>query len=103
MFLPLRTLRDPLPQRFDLVLRQRRSRGRRRHPSLGIGAGYAFEHFACIRLAGRDGEVTAAIAAGAFLSVKMQIGFTLGYVRAVAVEADVGEDRANVAVEFDRA
>src|SRR5205823_14132129 len=51
------------------------------------------------RLAGDEGPVVVAVGGGALLGVEAEVGLALVLVGAVAGEAVVGEDRADVPVE----
>ncbi len=54
------------------------------------------------RLARNEHAVVAPLGEQAFAGVEPHLGLPLGFVGAVAVVAEVGEDRTDVAVEIDR-
>ena len=54
------------------------------------------------RLARNEHAVVGPLGEQAFAGVKPHLGLPFGFVRAVAVVAEVGEDRTDVAVEIDR-
>ena len=102
-----RALLNPVLQRRDVRLGQLLARFRRRHFLVRVGGGYSFYDFAFFRMPGDDGLATAQIHLGAFRSIEAEAGaffaaFAFGFVGAVAFEAIVGEDFADVAIEIDR-
>ncbi len=68
----------------------------------GVGGGDAADEFAAVGIAGDDGEASLAeVDAGAGFGVEAEFGLAFGGVGTVAGEALVGEDGADVAIEFD--
>ena len=103
MGLPLCSLLDPAPQPFNLMRRELSSCFHRRHSVLGITGGDAPDEFAPCWLAGNYGEMALDGGLGASFEIKPKPGFTLGLIRAMALEAGVGKNRTDVAVELDLA
>jgi hypothetical protein len=96
--LVLRPLPDPAGQQFLLLGRERLLQRRRRHDLVGIFREDPVEGDAGIRITGGDRSRLD----GGIPQVQPQIGLPAGAVGAVAGEAVLHQDRANVLVEGDR-
>ena len=96
-------MRDPAANAFDFGGLQRGASGiGRRHADRGVGGSDAPDEFAPLRIARHDGEAALGeFDAGAGFRVEAQFGFPLGGIRTVAGKALIGEDRADIAIEFD--
>ncbi len=96
-----RALFDPAAQRGDIGFGQRRLfGGRRRHHIVGVVTEDADEQFAALGMPGHDGGRAAfQFHRRALEGVQPQAAFALFLIRAVALEAGVGQQRADVAVE----
>jgi hypothetical protein len=62
----------------------------------------AGEEFAVFGLAGDDGASAVVLGVGALGDVEAELGLALLFIGAVAIEALVGKDRADVAIEAGR-
>ena len=93
---------NPAAQQLNLPRRELSSRLGGRHAVVGIARGDAPDEFALRRIAGDDGEVIVELRLRAGFEVEAEAGLALGLVRAVALEAGVGKDGPDVAVELDR-
>ena len=95
-----RSLLDPFPQQRRVAFRQAwLLRFGRRHHFVGIVGEDALDQFAGVRLARRDGGVAAQIGQRTLAGVEAQLGLAILVVRAVADEAVVGKDGADVIIE----
>jgi len=95
--LVLRALGNPAAEDFFLRGSERRTRLRRRHVLFRVVGRDAIDQFARLGIARHDGL----LGDGDLALVEAELGFALAGVRAVAGEAVIGEDGADVAVEFD--
>ena len=95
---PVRALRDPLPQRFDLRLRERFAFGRH-HVVAGSREGGGLVKRAFLRLARNQRRAFAAARERAGPGIEAQIAF--GLFRSVAIEAGRFENRFDVAEKID--
>jgi len=93
---------DPAFDERDLFLGKHLVELRRWHMVVGVGRQQALHHRAPLGLAGHDGGVAGLAAPSrGFEGIQAQFALVLALVGAVAGEAGVGEDRADVAVELD--
>ncbi len=101
---PVRAMGDPLAKQGDLLGLELLAGLDRRHHVVLVGMGDAADQFALGGLAGDDGE-SAGLGGleGVGLEVEAELGLALALVRAVAGEAVLGKDGADVAVEINRA
>src|SRR5688500_6660264 len=100
MILPLRALFDPAAEQGDFVCRKLTGGFRRRHVLVGILRGDAVDQLALIWLAGNDRRHVAG-RKRTRLGVEPESGLSLPRIRPVTLEARVGKDRTDVAVELD--
>ena len=102
MRLPLRSIFNPLFDQRDLLIVQLLVEILRRHPLVDVVRSDAAEQLAFIQLA-RNNRVPAAVqfSEGTFLIIQPQTRLARPFIRPVAGEAIVREDRANVPVEVD--
>ena len=100
--LPGRAFGDPALEKIDLCGRKLFARLRRRHDFLGIARRDARHHLALLQVAGNN-RVVAGLRGleRLVLHVQPQLALALVFVRPVAGEAVVREQRADVAVELD--
>ena len=101
MFLPGRALVDPELQFGDLGGGEGFVRSLGRHAARGSGGGDALVEEAVGGLAGDDGGAVFAELEGGFLVVEAEVGHAGVGVGAVALEAVVGEEGADFALEVD--
>ncbi len=101
MGLPRGALGDPRFEEVDLLGGEMASGGGGRHLIVGVGGDDAFEDGAFVRVFGVDGIATFDGRFCAGFGVESQVGFPLLCVGAVAMEAVIGEDGADVAIEVD--
>ncbi len=99
--LPRGALLDPQLEQRDLPRRQRLAGRRRGHAPLRVLLGDALVQLALVQLAGDDGAFLGAVAEEPGLRVEAEVGLALVLVGAVTLEAVVGQDRLDVAVEID--
>ena len=101
--LPAGPLRDPAANPFDFGGLQRGASGiGRRHADRGVRGSHAPDEFAPLRIARHDGEAALGeFDPGAGFGVEAQFGLPLGGIRTVAGKALIGENRADIAIEFD--
>ena len=103
MRLPWRALSDPLFHKRDLLRLQLLVRIRRRHEIVFVLRDEALEEVADLRLVFDDGGLLAVLGGEeACFGVEPQAGFARAWIGAVAVEAGVCEDGADVLVEANR-
>ena len=102
MFLPRRSLLDPLLQQRDLPLGKLAPGGDGRYPALLVGGGDALDHGAFFQVARENRAVAVAeILLGRLFHVEVEHGGAMGLVRAMAREAVLRQDRPDVAIELD--
>ncbi len=101
VLLPGGALGDPAGEDLLLLGGDLLVRLRRGHDARGVLMPDALENEAGGRLAGHDGRALLARGEGAFAGIEAQVGHAGGTVRAVAVEAVIGENRAHLALEID--
>ena len=101
VLLVLRTLRDPSLHRLDLRRRQPLVRFRRRHQFVFMRTEHAQHDLAFLRLPRHDRGVSAQIRVGRTRLVQPQVRLARLRILAVTVEAVLGEDRPDVAVEVE--
>ena len=100
MFLPLRALLHPALEQRDLLRREREMRLGRGHHLLGISRGDAADDFALRRIAGLDHEqAVVERLEGSVRGIEAQLGLAPLFIRPVAGEAAVGEQRLDVVIE----
>jgi hypothetical protein len=102
VLLPLPAAGDPLPQRRNFGICKLAAFIRRRHSQVGIGRSDPPPQFALLRLPGNNHRAALSLCIGCFRGIQPQIGLALAGVGTVALEAMVGQDRADVSVELDR-
>ena len=102
MRLPLRPLRDPVPEQTNLRLGQALARFRRRHPVILILSHDQFEQFAVFGIAPNNRGIAGfEFGQGPFLLIKTQARFAFGFVGSVTGITILREDRADIAIETD--
>jgi len=101
MLLPGCTLFDPLLDEGNLLLGKFSFGFGRRHSLVRIVAGNSSIQFALFRVAGLDRTITSQVGQCTVLGIQSQIRLARLRVRAVALEASIREDRANVTAEVD--
>ena len=95
-------LGDPFADGLDLRGRDGLVQLGRRHDLVGISARQPIEHLALLRMAGNDRRIPGLRWPGrAFPLIEPHAALPLGPVRSVALEAGVGENGADVAIERD--
>ena len=99
--LPFGPLLDPAAERLDLGLRERPARPLGGHPLGVIVRDDPLDQGALARLAGDDHRPVLPLRERPLLLVEPEARLALALVGAVALEAGLGEDRADVAVEVD--
>jgi hypothetical protein len=97
----LRPLLDPPPEELHLPRGELQAGLFRRHHVFVVVGGQSAVRFALVGLARDDGEDALAVGRRALVRVEPELCLTGGRVGAVALEAGVGEDGADVAVEVD--
>ena len=102
MLLIRRTLLDPELQRVLLLLRELLVRLRRRHEVVLFRRDDALPDLALRQIARFDWKRAVLRRVGSFRRVEPQLGLALLRIEAVAREAVLREDRADVAVEAKR-
>jgi len=87
---------DPLSDQVDLFSRQLVGKLRRRHLLHRVGAADAMPRLAGLQVARHDRPHTIGLGIGTLRDVEAQVRLALGGVKAVAIEASVGEDRTDM-------
>src|SRR5205823_3706913 len=99
---PFRTLLDPTADEGNLPWRQLASGADRRHALLLVFRGDAPVQLALGQLTGNQRPVATEVRKGAGFGIEAQVGLALSLIGTMALEADIGKDWPDVAVEFDR-
>ena len=100
--LPLRPLRDPTTNCFDLLRRQLLTAARRRH-SLVVARGRdASEQFAFRRIARHEPTMSVAVLEDLRIIIEPQLSLALFRIGAVTLKTGVGQDRPDIAIEYQR-
>src|SRR5262249_23154924 len=103
VLLPLRPLLDPALEQRDLLRLEARADRTRRHALRLVLVKDAAQQLTLAGVARNDGVITPQIRESAGLGVEAGVGLAFALVGAVALEAGIRRDRADVAVELDRA
>jgi hypothetical protein len=74
----------------------------RRHDLVRIGRLDALDEFALLRFSGQDDELALAVALGVLFVVEAELPLAAFLVGAVAGDAVLGQDRADLAAEMNR-
>ena len=98
MVLVFRAFGDPALEELLLLRRQLLMRIRRRHHLIWIGEEESLHEFAGVGLARYEGFLFQRFLA----DIQAELGLAMARIVAVAIEAVVGKDRTDVAIEFDR-
>jgi len=101
VFLPLGPLFDPAADQVDLRCRERLARFGGRHPLFGIGGYDSLIKFALREIGWNERVMTTEVGTGSRFGVQSQIGLALRLIGPVALIADIGKNRPDVAIEFD--
>ena len=92
---------DPSLEQFDLFCGQGFAGIGRRHEILGILRGDAGDDLTLSGITGHDRVVSSQIGPGPLWGVETQFGLAVILIGAVAVEAVVGQNRADVPIELN--
>src|SRR5207249_11562319 len=92
---------DPAADERDFALAQPAAGFGLRHPFRFVLRRDAAEQLALLRLAWHDHRAIFPLGKCSLFSVEPEVRLSLGLVRPVAIEAVVGEDRPDIAVELD--
>ena len=98
---PFRPLLDPAAEECPIGIGQDFSELSGRHPIVVLGADPP-PKFAFVRLARHNDAGVPGLAEQSLFCVQPQVGFPLVFVRPVAGVTVVAQDRADIAIEFDR-